>query len=99
MAIGELSRQKYAKVLTRWTNGKSIILIILLAMDSQYAIGCFTAAALRAKAKENAELISQVLLGEPLRVIDHGRVWSRVQCAEDGLKGTLEAIRSCWLTS
>lgn len=60
-------------------------------MDSQYAIGCFTAAALRAKAKENAELISQVLLGEPLRVIDHGRVWSRVQCAEDGFEGHIRS--------
>ncbi|PHI21769.1 hypothetical protein CEQ90_00335 [Lewinellaceae bacterium SD302] len=56
-------------------------------MDSHYAIGRFTAVALRAKAKENAELLSQILLGEPLRVISYGKTWSRVQCAEDGFEG------------
>jgi cell wall-associated NlpC family hydrolase len=58
-------------------------------MDPQYAIGRYTAAALRAKPKENAEMISQVLLGEPLRVLQYGRNWCHVQCAEDGFEGHL----------
>ena len=56
-------------------------------MYNHYAIGRFTAAALRSKAKENSELLSQILLGEPLRILDAGRNWSKVQCAEDGFEG------------
>lgn len=60
-------------------------------MYNHYAIGRFTAAALRSKAKENSELLSQVLLGEPLRVLDAGRTWSKVQCAEDGFEGHMRS--------
>lgn len=56
-------------------------------MDHQYAIGQFTAAALRLKAKEQSEMVSQILLGEPLRLLNYGRNWSHVQCAEDGFEG------------
>jgi len=56
-------------------------------MDQDYAIGCFTAVALRAKARESSELLSQVLFGEPLRLIERGKTWSVVQSAEDGFEG------------
>jgi len=56
-------------------------------MYQQYAIGRFTAAALRAKSRETSELLSQVLFGEPLRILQLGKTWSRVQCAEDGFEG------------
>lgn len=56
-------------------------------MYNHYAIGRFTAAALRAKAKESSEMLSQVLFGEPLRLLQKGRNWSKVQCAEDGFEG------------
>lgn len=52
-----------------------------------YAIGRFTAAAIRARAKENSEMTSQVLFGEPLRLLDKGKTWSKVQCAEDAFEG------------
>lgn len=52
-----------------------------------YAIGRFTAAAIRARAKENSEMISQVLFGEPLRLLEAGKVWSKIQCAEDAFEG------------
>lgn len=60
-------------------------------MDNAYAIGRFTAAALRAKKRENAEMISQLLLGEPVRVLDHEGEWARVQCADDGFEGFIRA--------
>ncbi len=60
-------------------------------MYNHYAIPHFTAAALRARAKDNSELLSQVLFGEPLRILEQGRQWTLVQCAEDGFEGYVKS--------
>lgn len=60
-------------------------------MYNYYAIAQFTAVALRAKARDNSELLSQVLFGEPLRILQAGRQWTLVQCAEDGFEGYVKS--------
>lgn len=52
----------------------------------QYAIGRFAAAALRRQGRERAELVSQLLFGEPVRILESNKNWSRIACAEDGFE-------------
>ena len=55
-------------------------------MASRYAIGRFTAAALRRQGRERAELVSQLLFGEPVEILESTKSWSRITCAEDGFE-------------
>lgn len=36
-------------------------------------------------------MTSQILLGEPLRILNYGKTWSHVQCAEDGFEGHIRS--------
>ena len=56
-------------------------------MTSTYATGRFTAAAIRSRPRSNAELTSQLLLGEPVLLLEEGREFSRVQCCDDDFEG------------
>ena len=56
-------------------------------MQNSFALGRFTAAAIRAQAKEKAEMTSQLLLGEPVTIVEAGKVYSRVRCSDDDFEG------------
>ncbi len=56
-------------------------------MAHTYALGRFTAAAIRPQAKPRAELASQLLLGEPVTVLEPGKQFSRVRCCDDDFEG------------
>lgn len=54
---------------------------------STYAIGRYTAAAIRERPRENAVMISQLLLGEPVEVLEQGKVFSKIRCSDDAFEG------------
>ena len=56
-------------------------------MVHSYALGRYTAAAIRASAKAKSELTSQLLLGEPVTVIDPGKTYSKIRCCDDDFEG------------
>ncbi len=56
-------------------------------MQQTYALGRFTAAAIRAQAKDKAEMTSQLLLGEPVQLLDPGKHYSRIRCSDDDFEG------------
>ncbi|MEM6770732.1 MAG: NlpC/P60 family protein [Bacteroidota bacterium] len=61
----------------------------LAHLMSTYAIGRYTAAAIREKPRENAIMTSQLLLGEPVEVLDHGKNFSHIRCSDDAFEGYL----------
>ncbi len=56
-------------------------------MSSPYAIGRYTAAAIREKPRANAEMSSQLLLGEPVSLLEAGKVFSHIRCCDDDFEG------------
>ena len=52
-----------------------------------YAIGRYTAAAIRDKARPQATMISQLLLGEPVVVVEPDKTFCRVRCSDDDFEG------------
>lgn len=54
---------------------------------STYAIGRYTAAAIRDKARHNAIMTSQLLLGEPVTLLEKGKAFSHVRCSDDDFEG------------
>ena len=56
-------------------------------MAHSYALGRFTAAAIRSHAKAKSEMTSQLLLGEPVELLEPGKRWSRVRCCDDAFEG------------
>lgn len=52
-----------------------------------YAIGRYTAAAIREKAREQSLMLSQLLLGEPVEVVEAGKTYSRIRCSDDAFEG------------
>jgi cell wall-associated NlpC family hydrolase len=56
-------------------------------MQNSFALGRFTAAAIRAQAKEKAEMTSQLLLGEPVTIVEAGKKYSRIRCSDDDFEG------------
>ena len=56
-------------------------------MSEQYALGRFTAAAIRSHAKEKSEMTSQLLLGEPVTVLENGKTFCRIRCCDDDFEG------------
>ncbi|MEO0733151.1 MAG: NlpC/P60 family protein [Bacteroidota bacterium] len=52
-----------------------------------YATGRYTAAAIRARPKARAEMTSQLLLGEPVTVLEPGKTFSRIRCVDDDFEG------------
>lgn len=54
---------------------------------STYAIGRYTAAAIREKGRPAATMTSQLLLGEPVRVVEHGKSFCQVRCSDDDFEG------------
>ena len=60
-------------------------------MDITYATGKYTAAALLAKPRAGAALVSQLLFGEPVRVLERGTEFHRVACPDGGPEGWMLA--------
>lgn len=60
-------------------------------MANDYAIGRYTAAAIRTHPKERAEMTSQLLLGEPVRLLEKGKVFCHVRCSDDDFEGYVRA--------
>lgn len=56
-------------------------------MQHSYALGRYTAAAIRAQAKDKAEMTSQLLLGEPVTVLEPGKSFTRIRCVDDDFEG------------
>ncbi|MEM9526495.1 MAG: NlpC/P60 family protein [Bacteroidota bacterium] len=52
-----------------------------------HAVGRFTAAAIRARSKAKSEMTSQLLLGEPVTILEAGRQFSRIRCVDDEFEG------------
>lgn len=52
-----------------------------------YAIGRYTAAAIREKSRPNAIMTSQLLLGEPVTVLEPGKAFSQIRCSDDDFEG------------
>jgi hypothetical protein len=59
----------------------------ILPPMSTYAIGRYTAAAIREKPRANGVMTSQLLLGEPVTVIEEGKDYSRIRCSDDDFEG------------
>jgi len=62
-------------------------LLSFRCMSDSYALGRFTAAAIRSHAREKSEMISQLLLGEPVIMIEPGKKFCRVRCVDDDFEG------------
>lgn len=60
-------------------------------MNSPFALGKYTAAALHLRPRPEAPMISQLLLGEPVRKLERAGAYYRVRRAEDGLEGYVQA--------
>lgn len=60
-------------------------------MIETFAIGRFAAAAIRSKPKEDAEMTSQLLFGEPIQVLEPGKVFHRIRCSDDDFEGYVRA--------
>lgn len=60
-------------------------------MSDNYAMGRYAAAAIRAKAKDTAELRSQLLFGEPVDVLETDQNFARVRCCDDAFEGFVRA--------
>lgn len=56
-------------------------------MANLFALGKFTAAAIRTQARDRSELASQLLLGEPVEILDSGRAFCRIRCSDDDFEG------------
>ena len=56
-------------------------------MSSPYAIGRYTAAAIREKPRVNAVMSSQLLLGEPVSLLEAGKTFSHIRCCDDDFEG------------
>jgi len=54
---------------------------------SAYATGRYTAAAIRARPKVRAEMTSQLLLGEPVIILDPGKTFTHIRCVDDDFEG------------
>ena len=60
---------------------------ILPLMSVNYALGRFTAAAIRSHAREKSEMTSQLLLGEPVTIVEPGKAYTRIRCCDDDFEG------------
>lgn len=60
-------------------------------MSVAYATGRFTAAAIRAHAREKSEMTSQLLLGEPVTLLEAAGAYQRVRCCDDDFEGFVRA--------
>lgn len=56
-------------------------------MSNSYALGRFTAAAIRSHAKAKSEMTSQLLLGEPVTILEAGKTFCRIRCCDDDFEG------------
>lgn len=56
-------------------------------MAHSYALGRFTAAAIRSHPKEKSDMTSQLLLGEPVTILEPGKTFSRIRCCDDDFEG------------
>ncbi len=56
-------------------------------MPESYATGKYTAAAVRSQPRERAVMETQLLLGEPVVVLEDSGCFCRIQRAEDGVEG------------
>ncbi|MBB4077843.1 cell wall-associated NlpC family hydrolase [Lewinella aquimaris] len=56
-------------------------------MKAGFATGKYTAAAIRARPRERSVMVSQLLLGEPVRISESVGKFHKVVRAEDGLEG------------
>lgn len=52
-----------------------------------YAIGRYTAAAIREKPRPASPMTSQLLLGEPVTVLEPGKAFSHIRCCDDDFEG------------
>lgn len=60
-------------------------------MTQTFAIGRFAAAAIRARPKADAELISQLLFGEPVSIVEAGKEFLKIRCCDDDFEGFVRA--------
>ncbi|TXF90363.1 NlpC/P60 family protein [Neolewinella aurantiaca] len=61
--------------------------ILSCSRMSNFALGRFTAAAIRSHAKAKSEMMSQLLLGEPVTILEPGKTFSRIRCCDDDFEG------------
>lgn len=59
----------------------------LTGIMSTYAIGRYSAAAIREKSRPNSVMTSQLLLGEPVRILDRDKTHSHIRCSDDDFEG------------
>ncbi|NJC24623.1 C40 family peptidase [Neolewinella antarctica] len=58
---------------------------------THFAIGRYAAAAIRARPRVDGELVSQILFGEPVIVLQDGKQFCRVRCGDDDFEGFVRA--------
>lgn len=70
------SQRKYAGLILSYAH-----------MAHTYALGRFTAAAIRSHAKAKSDMTSQLLLGEPVTILEPGKTYTRIRCCDDDFEG------------
>ena len=60
-------------------------------MNPTYAVGRYAAAALRDRPRPDALLLSQLLFGEPVRLLESIGAYAKVSCSDDGFEAWVRA--------
>jgi hypothetical protein len=89
--IGELSNKEAYEVITETFQNADISHSIKLLNNDSYGIISVSTAQLRGEARHSSELVSQGLLGQPLRILKRDQDWLYVQLV-DGYLGWMETL-------